>query len=115
MGRTTGWTRGNIDGTCVNFKADEVPPETDTSRTAMYICMESVKGAYAGAGDSGSPVFVAHNDSNTEVQALGILSSVDYAQGYDLTGEGGKFCNNSDCHYFYSRLLRITKFLIESY
>jgi hypothetical protein len=64
VGRTTGWTRGTVSGTCVN---------TGVSGTSIVlICQTFVSGGgvIVGGGDSGSPVFRAGNNS---VTLLGVL------------------------------------------
>ncbi|HEX2091938.1 MAG TPA: hypothetical protein VHG28_06025 [Longimicrobiaceae bacterium] len=62
IGRTTGWSRGNITNTCVN---------TNVSGTNItQLCQTFVSAAVAG-GDSGSPVFV-DTGSNT-ARLVGIL------------------------------------------
>lgn len=48
VGRSTGWSRGNIVATCVTINA------SNTNKT--FLCQDSVSATVA-AGDSGSPVF----------------------------------------------------------
>lgn len=112
VGRTTGWTRGKLDGTCVAITVDSAQSPTQFAR---ILCTDVVKGAYAGNGDSGSPVFVGHDGSNSELKALGVLSSVDYIHGFAITGEGAPFCNNAECRYYYTRLQRIGLFVYQPY
>jgi hypothetical protein len=115
IGRTTGWTRGVIEHTCTHVDADNEENGNPT-QTATLLCQQVVKGAYAGNGDSGSPVFASNGlNGTTPAKALGILSSVDYTHGNDLTGEGALFCNNSDCRYLYSSLIRIRLYVYETY
>lgn len=65
VGRTTGWTRGEVVITCGNFSvAGAAPP------TAM-LCQDVVAAPSAG-GDSGSPVFRQIGDSN-HVELYGIM------------------------------------------
>jgi hypothetical protein len=61
-GRTTGWTGGEVTGTCVhvNITASEI----------TQLC-QSVVGAFVAGGDSGSPVFGEHTDGS--VFLAGIL------------------------------------------
>lgn len=65
IGRTTGWTRGDVAATCVHVGvAGAVPP------TAM-LCQDIVLASVAG-GDSGSPVFRQVDDSR-DVVFYGLL------------------------------------------
>jgi hypothetical protein len=61
-GRTTGWTQGEVVGTCVNVNI--------TASEITQLC-QSVVGAYVSGGDSGSPVFGEHTDGS--VFLAGIL------------------------------------------
>jgi hypothetical protein len=63
VGRTTGWTRGGITGTCVNFNV--------SGSDITQLCQTSVS-AGVGGGDSGSPVFLRPGGGNN-VTLLGIL------------------------------------------
>ena len=67
VGRTTGWTQGNVTGTCVN---------TNVSGTNItQLCQTFVEGpggaVVVGGGDSGSNVFTITSGDN--VQLVGIL------------------------------------------
>ena len=63
VGRTTGWTQGQVTNTCVN---------TSVSGTnILQICQDFVS-AGVGSGDSGSPVFSIINAQN-DVELRGIL------------------------------------------
>jgi hypothetical protein len=64
VGRTTGWSRGNIIATCVN---------TNVSGSNITQLCQSWVSARVGAGDSGSPVFRQPNTSSNNVTLLGIL------------------------------------------
>jgi hypothetical protein len=61
IGRTTGWTRGSVTGTCVNTPVSDI----------VQLCQTWVS-AGVGAGDSGSPVFRRQGTSNN-VTLVGIL------------------------------------------
>ncbi len=62
VGRTTGWTRGQITNTCVN---------TNVSGSIITQLCQTFVSAGVGSGDSGSPVFRVM--SGTNVRLLGIL------------------------------------------
>lgn len=62
VGRTTGWTRGTVIGTCI---------DTGVSGTNIAMICQDFVAAGVGGGDSGSPVFEAIND--TEARLYGIL------------------------------------------
>jgi hypothetical protein len=66
VGRTTGWTRGTVSGTCVNTGV--------TGSTIVLLCQTFVTsgGVIVQGGDSGSPVFGEPNSAN-EVKLLGGL------------------------------------------
>ena len=63
IGRTTGWTRGDVRGTCVNTNVD--------GTNITQLCQGWVS-AGAGPGDSGSPVF-RRQGTGGDVTLLGIL------------------------------------------
>ena len=63
IGRTTGWTRGEVRGTCVNTNVD--------GTNITQLCQGWVS-AGAGPGDSGSPVF-RRQGTGSNVTLLGIL------------------------------------------
>jgi hypothetical protein len=62
VGRTTGWTAGNITNTCVN---------TGVSGTSIVQLCQTFVSAGVGAGDSGSDVFKITSSPN--VKLAGIL------------------------------------------
>jgi hypothetical protein len=71
MGRTTGWTRGTVQSTCVNVNV--------SGTTITQLC-QSIVGAGSGGGDSGSPVFSAStSSSNVNATLYGILWGGDTA------------------------------------
>ncbi len=55
VGRTTGWTRGPVIGTCLNVGISGLP-------NTVMLCQDFVLAA-VGGGDSGSPVFQQAGDS----------------------------------------------------
>jgi hypothetical protein len=63
IGRTTGWTRGPVTGTCVTVNV--------SGTTITQLCQTLVS-AGVGAGDSGSPVFRRQGSTNN-VTLVGIL------------------------------------------
>lgn len=65
VGRTTGWTRGPVVGTCIDTGV------ADTRPRVVMLCQDFVQAA-VGGGDSGSPVF-AQNGVNRPVTLYGLL------------------------------------------
>lgn len=63
VGRTTGWTQGQVTSTCVNV---------GVSGTNIAQLCQDIVSAGVGAGDSGSPVFFVTN-SQYDVELRGIL------------------------------------------
>ncbi len=63
IGRTTGWTRGSVTGTCVN---------TNLSGSNITQLCQTWVSAGVGAGDSGSPVF-RRQGTGSNVTLVGIL------------------------------------------
>lgn len=64
VGRTTGWTRGVVTHTCVNFVA---PPPAPPGR--VVLCQYLMTNM-AGPGDSGSPVFRVLPGNNAQITGL---------------------------------------------
>ena len=63
VGRTTGWTEGPVFATCRNV--------LQSGSNRVILCQDYVAADVAG-GDSGSPVFMRHGDSN-DVTLAGVL------------------------------------------
>ncbi|HJR51280.1 MAG TPA: hypothetical protein VJ794_09265 [Gemmatimonadales bacterium] len=63
IGRTTGWTRGPVTGTCV---------DVNVSGTTITQLCQTLVSAGVGAGDSGSPVF-RRQGGTSNVTLVGIL------------------------------------------
>jgi hypothetical protein len=63
IGRTTGWTQGSVRGTCVN---------TNVGGSDITQLCQTWVSAFAGGGDSGSPVF-RRPGTGSNVTLLGIL------------------------------------------
>ena len=59
VGRTTGWTRGNVTSTCVNTGVQ--------GSTIVLLCQTFVTGSgvIVGGGDSGSPAFISSGNNAT--------------------------------------------------
>lgn len=106
VGRTTGWTRGTLNHTCVTRTLEEGMPGE-----YRVLCADEVRGAYAGAGDSGAPWFVAHDSANSELIALGIHFAADLSSGQVPNEELQYFCNTPECLSYYSRISRIRMWL----
>ncbi len=69
VGRSTGWTRGIVAGTCEN-------PLIDSTQTDQYVvlCAVRVTGSRTGQGDSGAPFFQSGvHFTNDPLYPLGIL------------------------------------------
>ena len=62
VGRTTGWSQGNVTRSCVN---------TSVSGSTVMLYCQTMVGADVNSGDSGSPVF--RIVSGTNVELVGIL------------------------------------------
>ncbi|MGH7534647.1 MAG: hypothetical protein ACREMG_03575, partial [Gemmatimonadales bacterium] len=68
VGRTTGWTQGQVSATCVNVNVDG----TAITQLCQTLVGSDLPGpVLVGAGDSGSPVFIVNGDPN--VTLAGIL------------------------------------------
>jgi len=89
VGRTTGWTRGNVSGTCIS--AYLPPPDNYVVR-----CANTITGSSVGPGDSGASVFLL---GPTTTWVVGVLFASSYAPNTD--GQGNWWCNQS-CTYAYS-------------
>ncbi len=97
MGRTTGWTRGTIGGTCAPVAV------TDASSGVTYVvtCADNVNNAAVGQGDSGSPVFVPPPSGQlSPLVPLGVLFAGGPLNAY-FQVDGTYYCN-SGCTYYYS-------------
>jgi hypothetical protein len=91
VGRTTGWTRGTISGTCV---------DTPVAGTYMVLCANSVTGSRAGKGDSGASVFYPMVNPDP-LYAMGILFGGGPMNAIDWDDGGTEYCT-SGCTYYYS-------------
>ena len=69
MGRTTGWTFGAVNPTCihVNLFTDT---GVDTGKT--FLCQDAVS-AGVSPGDSGGPVFIRNSLLNFDIQVMGVM------------------------------------------
>lgn len=65
VGRTTGWTRGEVTHSCAHVRVVGRKPK-------IFLCQDLVA-ASADAGDSGSPVFQVTNTETFDVTLKGIL------------------------------------------
>ena len=88
-GRTTGATRGIVQGTCQSLVVSGSP-------NYMITCADRVTNAGAGRGDSGAPVY-RHIDSG--IYPLGTLFAGSPLNAIDA--QGTAYCS-SGCTYFYS-------------
>jgi hypothetical protein len=65
VGRTTGWSQGNVTGTCMNFAV--------AATNIVMLCQDRVA-ATVDSGDSGSPVFsITDSPAVNDVELYGIL------------------------------------------
>ena len=64
VGRTTGWTQGNIIATCAH---------TNVSGSKVHLRCQTFVAAGVGGGDSGSPVFQIPGGGGNNVTLVGIL------------------------------------------
>ncbi len=88
-GRTTGATRGIVQGTCESLVVTGSP-------SYIITCADRVTSAGAGRGDSGAPVY-RHID--TGIYPLGTLFAGSPLNAFDA--QGTAYCS-SNCTYFYS-------------
>lgn len=102
MGRTTGWTRGNVASTCDHFQT------VINGQTYMVQCAIKVTNARGGKGDSGSPIFVppADGQMGQSLYPIGIMfgGTNDYTDPY-----GDTYCTGAlgPCIIWYSTWQRI--------
>lgn len=95
VGRTTGWTRGEITASCVDVVVNYQP-----GGLAEVLCSNRVSMASAGGGDSGAPVFWATSNPNATLGPFGVL----FAWG-PQTQEQTDYCDNpsgAECFYYFS-------------
>lgn len=67
IGRTSGWTYGTVQNTCVDLKSDYI----DYAGREIWLLCNEVTDIYSHYGDSGSPIFKWLNED--EVEWAGIL------------------------------------------
>jgi hypothetical protein len=72
VGRTTGWTSGQVTGTCVNVNI--------SGSTITQLC-QSLVGAFVAGGDSGSPTFGMHTDGTSFLAGILWGSSTNLTTG----------------------------------
>jgi len=65
MGRSTGWTRGEVTQTCVDRLLAR------GADTVVVLCSFTIGGAAVGTGDSGAPIFATEQQGNQ--YGMGIL------------------------------------------
>lgn len=88
VGRTTGWTRGKVEGTC----------EWQLLENSVIVCSSRVTASAVGSGDSGGPVFLPDSGGSGN-HAMGIL----YGGGrFNKTNEEGIPYCDLRCHYYFS-------------
>jgi hypothetical protein len=69
VGRTSGWTMGDVDETCINSGLGDYSD-------VLLLCQYLVNDDDVGGGDSGGPVFKITNDPATDdVEIVGIVST----------------------------------------
>ena len=80
MGRSSGWTRGTVEGECVHAQYSFMDEFGVEDPLATLLCQVRVVGSAIGEGDSGAGVFV---DNGSATWAVGILSSGTHGSQYD--------------------------------
>ena len=70
VGSETGWTYGDVFGTCVDIR--------DSRSGALIVCSDRAN-LYVRPGDSGSPVFIVNN--SVGVTFVGVVWGGDGVQG----------------------------------
>lgn len=88
VGRSTGWTRGTVAGTCEVFNAGN----------EVVLCSNRVTGMRAGQGDSGSPVFYPLVNPDP-LYTMGILFAGSPLNALDQ--DGFWYCS-SNCSVWYT-------------
>lgn len=109
MGRTTGWTSGNVTESCLFYN---FPPQT-------VPCTHKA-GMRGGWGDSGAPVF--HYSWGTSITPLGLLwggpnlsdPAIAASHGMQVDPDGSKYCT-VDCYILLSDFVRIEMHLRAAY
>lgn len=89
VGRTSGWTSGTVNGTCVYQVIED----------ALVLCAGRVTGSRVGGGDSGAPVF-ARLPSTNEIFVAGVLYG----------GTAGNPCT-ANCTYYYNHWSSVVQHL----
>lgn len=98
VGMTTGWTDGEITGTCLVVEVG-----TGFGPPAVIRCADRVEGSSVGHGDSGAPVFYAAAPGAT-LLPLGVLFA---------GNQGAQVCT-SDCVYYFSPFHMIENHLLRT-
>jgi hypothetical protein len=75
VGRTTGWTYGQVLNTCIHYPTDE--------NTNFILTCQHRADYVRASGDSGAPVFSRLGQQSTDVRLFGIHNASD-AEGYAL-------------------------------
>jgi hypothetical protein len=97
VGRTSGWTRGMIAGSCVTHRVQDSP-------TTEYLitCAYRITGAGVGEGDSGGPVFNSVPDHlGSVINPLGITFAGGPLNRIDINDGGVRFCD-ANCTLLFS-------------
>jgi hypothetical protein len=114
VGRTTGWTRGSIDATCVDQGVNVTSTGVQLAGAYMVLCSDRVVNARVGTGDSGAPVWVTNGGVGSALQPLGILFGGGPMDLYD-SGDGSRVCSgtiaNDPCKYTFSNWFQLSNHL----
>ena len=116
VGRTTGWTRGTVDATCMDV-AVALDPYTGAivpGISYMVICADRVSNARVGQGDSGAPVWVSNTGTGSPLQPLGILFAGGPITQFDYSDGGTGYCV-AGCKFFFSNWTQISIHLVRTF
>ena len=98
-GRTTGWTRGTVQATCVAITLNYNIPED-----ARVLCADRVVGSAVGDGDSGGPVWIPGAPGGSASRAVGVLFARQIRVGQDQVHDNMVSCYTpqTQCTYWFA-------------
>lgn len=100
VGRTTGWTRGWVNGTCQDVKTFRVMPLD----SVLVLCTTQVEAARGGLGDSGASVFLF---TGNYLYPVGILFGVRLPPASTAQDWDGSYYCTAGCAFRYSPFSQI--------
>ncbi len=113
VGRTTGWTRGSVDATCIDV-AVALDPSTGAivpGVSYMVICADQVINSGVSQGDSGAPVWVTNAGTGSALQPVGILFAGAPQNQIDFSDGGTRYCTVA-CKYLFSNWSQLSNHLV---